>query len=225
MSSLKRRYSKGSGWSPNQICLAIASGIIGLLTFIIFVAGIGGPQGFTGALAGAVCPGVFGLFPLALLWRSRRQGRRRHSLSGLIRSSSYSGQGFNDVTISSGQALPKICIRCGAATKRVSPFRFQGNLTNTSPYEWNRVNPFLMIFIVFKFSGHLILTKLWESIETRLKRRKALYDRVVFKIPHCKSCASGNPVVQRHFDFHGRNMILEAHPTFQEHLNHLHRTK
>ena len=30
--------------------------------------------------------------------------------------------------------------------------------------------------------------------------------------------ASGNPIVQRHFDFHGRSMIVEAHPLFREQL-------
>lgn len=210
-----RRKSK---WNSNEVCLAIISGIFGLLMLFAFVTIVRGPGGIGDALGGMLCIAVPGSVPMFMLWRSRRRGNKSRVMQHLVRSSSFTGHGFADISITSEQPLPRTCIRCGTATRRVSPLRYRGALTDANPYDWSRVHPLLFLYFAFRFGVQLLLTKLWESIERRLKRRKAAGDAVVFKIPHCKACASANPIVQRHFDFHGRSMIVEAHPLFREQL-------
>ena len=215
MPPVRRSSRRKASWNGNQICLAIICVVFALLILGIVVTTSGGPGGFTRAFAAAFCPAVFGVIPALMLWMSRRRSGRRRSRKGMRTSSGVSGAQYRDVTIFSGQELPRVCIRCGKATKRVSPFRYGANHTDVSPYDWNRVNPILFVFLVWKYSVHLIVTKIWISIERRLKRYQATRDAVVFEIPHCKACASANPIVQRHFDFHGQSMIVEAHESFR----------
>lgn len=218
MSSRNDPSRRKPKWNTNEVCLAIISGIFGLLMLFTFVAIVRGPGGIGDALGGLLCIAVPASVPMFMLWRSRRRGSKSRVMPHLVRSSSFTGHGFADISIHSEQALPKTCIRCGTATRRVSPLRYRGAHTDANPYDWSRVHPLLFLFLAVRFGGQLLLVKIWESIERRLKRRKAAGAAVVFKVPHCKACASRNPIVQRHFDFHGRSMIVEAHPLFREQL-------
>lgn len=218
MSSRNPPTRRKSKWSSNEVCLAVVSGIFGLLMLFSVVTLARSPGGIGNAAGGLFCSAVPASATLFLLWRSRRRGSRSRVMPHLVRSGNYTGGGFADIAITCDQPLPKVCIRCGTATSRISPLRYRGAHTDANPYDWKRVHPLLFLIVALRFGVHLLLTKIWESIERRLKRRKAAGDAVVFKIPHCKACASGNPIVQRHFDFHGRSMIVEAHPLFRQEL-------
>ncbi len=217
MASRTNRPGESSPFTSNQRFLLATSVLLGAAAVFLFVALSRVPDGMPAAIVTAGVLVVLGLIPLFLIRRSRRRGRRG-TMSNLVRSSFRAGRGFTDVEITCDQALPKVCIRCGTATRRVSPFRFLAAHTEASPYDWSRLNPFLFLFIAWKFTVQLVMTKLWMMFEKWFKRRKSAGGAVVFKIPHCKDCARGNPVVQRHFDFHGRRMIVEVHPVFREQL-------
>ena len=219
-SSKHGRGSRSSGWNSNQICLAVASGVLGVLTLFVFVACLGQPEGIAAAIGGAFCPGIFALIPTILLIRSLRKSGRKRSMSYVVRSNSPSRQGHADITINAHQKLPRICIRCGDATKRVSPLRYKDAYTEVNPYDWARATPFMIFIPFFQIIAHvLILARIWQAIEKRWNRRKASTNDLTFKIPHCLSCSKKRPIIQRHFDFHGRNMIVDAHPAFRGSLS------
>ena len=204
--------------NSNQKALLAVGVLFWLLAAAIFMAVITSPEGgLSNAVGGAACPAIFASLFFFIVSRGRRP-RHQRAMAGLVRSQSHSGGAYRDIEVSSEQKLPKICIRCGVPTRRTSPFRFKGAHTDANPYDWSRLNPLTFILAMYFFFRILILARIWQSIEKRLLRRKGTSDRVEFKIPHCRSCAQSSPVVQRHFDFHGRKMILEAHPAFREAL-------
>jgi len=215
MPPVRRSHRRKVSWNGNQICLAIICGIFGLLIVGIVLATSGGPGGFTQAAAAAFCPAVFGMIPALMLWTSRWRATRSRSMEGIVHSRVLSDPRYHDVTIFGNQALPKVCIRCGNATRRVSPLRYRANHSDVSPYDWNRLNPILFVFLAWKFGLQLISAKILMMVERRWKRHRATRDMLVFEIPHCKACATTRPIVQRHFDFHGRCMIVEAHENFR----------
>ncbi|WP_035609792.1 hypothetical protein [Haloferula sp. BvORR071] len=205
--------------NANQKALLAIAVLFWLLAATVFTLVITSPDGhLSNALAGAVCPGIFAaIFSIIVQRQLRPRGHK--TMPNLVRSTGRaSGKNYGDVEIRAGQALPKICIRCGEPTRRTSPFRFKGAHTDANPYDWSRVNPVMFFFLAWRFAFQLLVVKLYQSIERRIKRRQAEADGVEFKIPHCRSCAKNSPVVQRHFDFHGRKMVLEAHSQFREAL-------
>lgn len=204
--------------NSNQKALLAISVLFWLLAATVFILILTSPDGTFGrALGGAACPAIFATLFSVIVQRGRRS-RHHRGMTGLVRSQSSSGGSYRDVEVNADQKLPKICIRCGTPTRRTSPFRFKGAHTDANPYDWSRLNPLTFVLAIYFFFRILILARIWQSIEKRILRRKGNGDRVEFKIPHCRSCAKTSPVVQRHFDFHGRKMILEAHPAFREAL-------
>jgi len=218
MAHLKRRRRSGPFWNLNRICLLVIVIIFGSISALILSAVTAETGSFGQALGGALCPLVIMAIPLAILLRAGLKGRKSESVRTVIRPGVAPKPGFRDVSISSAQSLPRICIRCGVTTKRVTPLRYAGAHTDASPYDWSRIHPLLMIFLIWKFAFQVIMVKVWEMMERRWQKRRAESDGVTFRIPHCKGCASRNPIVQRHFDFHGRMMILEAHSEFDSNL-------
>lgn len=218
------RRSKGTFWNANRICLLIIAIIFGLISLLAMVGGFtagstgGGnmAQALGQAFGASLCPFIFMSVPLVILLRAGR--KRNQPAPSVLRPGVAPRPGFRDVSVTSVQDLPPVCIRCGVATKRITPLRYANSLTDVSPYDWNRVNPLVMIFLVWKFAVYVIGAKLWQMVEKRWKRRQARSNGVLFRIPHCKGCAASHPIVQRHFDFHGRTMILEAHPEFHRQL-------
>lgn len=167
-------------------------------------------------IAGLICPGIFAIVPGILLWESRRGSRGGATRQQVVKSHAVTS-GYSDLTISSDQVLPKICVRCGSATRRATPLRYENGYTEANPYDWNRAGPFLLLAMVFNFiTALLVFSRIWQSVEKRWKRRQAGQDDVVFHIPHCRSCRKRHPIVQRQFDFHARKMMLEVHPNFRE---------
>ena len=216
MSSSKRR---GSKWTTNQACLLVAVLLFGGLTAVIFSLQLFNGRNVPESLGGSLCLGVFTLIPGVPLFISRRKVAKSRAMAQVVRSNSGSGRGYPDLTLTSDQKLPKVCVRCGNGTRRVSQLNYANAHTDASPYEWGRATP-LMIFLPFFqiLAQVMIWARIWESIEKRWKRRKGEEGGVLFKIPHCRSCAGRHPILQKHFDFHGRNMIVEVHPVFKEQL-------
>ncbi len=172
--------------------------------------------GISKAVPGAICPGLMAAIPGILLWRSRRRRGPSGKVTRVVRSHASTGPGYHDVTITSGRKLPEICIRCGTPTRRCTPLRYDSHHTEANVYDWGRAGPFIAFAPIFSFLAAIIsVAMIWIPIERRLKRWKESAGPVKFRIPHCARCGDVNPLVQRHFDFHGRIMVLEAHPAFQ----------
>ncbi|BCU75843.1 hypothetical protein llg_05580 [Luteolibacter sp. LG18] len=208
--------------------MAAAAIIMAVLTVACFVAivkderakhpeaGIGGILG--AGVVSMLCPGIFAIVPGLILWKSRGVSRAR-GLTAVVRSQAYRGGGFSDQTIRSGQKLPKVCVCCGDTTGRVSPLRYENAQTEASVYDWRRAGPLLLFAPFFTIlQGVLMGAMFWQSVEKRMQRRKGREGGVLFRIPHCRTCAKERPIVQRHFDFHGRSMIVDAHPAFAQAL-------
>lgn len=106
MSSRNDPSRRKSKWNSNEVCLAIISGIFGLLMLFAFVTVVRGPGGVGDALGGMLCVAVPGSVPMFMLWRSRRRGNKSRVMQHLVRSSSFTGHGFADVSITSEQATP-----------------------------------------------------------------------------------------------------------------------
>ncbi|MFD0892468.1 hypothetical protein KBB96_13665 [Luteolibacter ambystomatis] len=228
MSSRRYHSGRSSKWNGNQKCLAVAVVIMGGLTLLCLIALVqdqrakhpeAGIPGILGAAAiSLVCPGLFVWLPLIILWRSLAKSSAR-SLKAVVRSQAYRGGGFSDLTLKSDQNLPRICLCCGTATNRVTPLRYENAHTEASVYDWGRAGPFLLLAPFFTLiQGVLMGAMFWQSVEKRLQRRKAREGAVLFRIPHCRTCSKQQPIVQRHFDFHGRSMIVDAHPAFRSAL-------
>ncbi|MGC4015034.1 MAG: hypothetical protein QM755_11050 [Luteolibacter sp.] len=166
-------------------------------------------------VASMICPGIFALIPILVLWKSRLSQQSR-SLKSVVRSQVYRGGGFSDLTISNNARLPQICLCCGTATSRVTPLRYENAQTEASVYDWRRAGPFVILGLFMPIvHGVMAMAFFWQPVEARMKRLKAAGGAVTFRIPHCRSCAKDKPIVQRHFDFHGRKMIVDAHPAFR----------
>ena len=217
-SQRRRSSSRASFWNFNRICLLAVVIVCWSISVLALWFGFRETGNIGQAFGGIVCPMFFMLIPLAILCSAALKRRRKNPAPAVMRPGVAAKPGFRDVSVTSDQDLPGVCIRCGETTKRVTPLRYAGSHTEASPYDWSRINPLLMIFLVWKFAFYVIMTKVCEMVEKRWKRRKAHAKGVLFRIPHCKGCASHHPIIQRHFDFHGRSMILEAHPEFHRRL-------
>lgn len=223
---LHERMANRDGWrngrgslNSNQKSLVAITCVFWIMGIVIFVASFKGREGLSVSLGFLSFFVVMGLLPLAFIWISKLRRRSRNSLNGFIRSASaQSGLGFQDVTIKAEESLPRVCIRCGTETRRTSPYKIRAAHTEYSRYDWSRVHPLLFIFLAIKFGAHLLVLKLSLFIGNRLNRRAAAARAIKFEIPHCKTCAKGSPIIQRHFDFHSRSMILEANREFIKQL-------
>jgi hypothetical protein len=218
MASSKRR-SSSSGWTTNEICLLVGVVVLGGLTLLVFCGYLMNHHNVAEALGGSFCLGIFVLIPAVPLIRSRRKRTKSRAMAQVVRVPAGSGRGHPDLTLTSDQALPKICIRCGGRTRRVSRLNYANEHTDASPYEWGRATPLMLFLPFFQIIAHvMIFARLWQSVEKRWKRRKGRDGAVLFEIPHCQPCSKAHPILQKHFDFHGRNMIVEVHPVFKEQL-------
>lgn len=195
--------------------------IIGCVMGIIVVSALANGARATDVIAGCACFGTFGVIPLVILVVSRRRSRGPRRRTDMVKTQAANPAGHVSVEITADEALPRICVCCGAETRRVSKFRFHGAHTDGNPYDWSRVHPLLMIFLFWKFGTQVILTKLVTMFERFRDRRKSRKSGMEFRIPHCPGCVRGRPILQRHFDFHGRRMTIVAAAEFGERLSEM----
>ena len=218
--SSHRRSGRSSRTPGRQLALVILCCIFGVLTLFLLLCGLLDPTvDLSSLLASLICPASLTLVPGYFLWKARSQVWRARVFSRVARTTAPSPHGYAAVTLRSGERLPKVCVCCGSETRHITPLHYRDQYNDASPYDWNRAWPFLILAPFISFVANvLIAARVWQSIEKRMKRRAATGADVVFHIPHCKPCRKRQPIYQRHFDFHGRSMIIDAHPLFHERL-------
>jgi hypothetical protein len=169
------RYWNGrTSLNSNQKALVAITGVFWIMGVVVFMVSFKGREDLGVCLGFTAFFFVIGLLPLAFIWIGRSRRRSGNSTTGFIRSTSVqSGPGFWDVTIAAEESLPQVCIRCGYATSRTSPYKIRAAHMESSRYDWSRVHPLFFIFLAIKFSAHMLVVKLYQSIGNRLRRRAA----------------------------------------------------
>lgn len=169
-------------------------------------------------LAGGMCMGFFWLIPFLILMVSRYHSRGKKRRTDIVTGQNAFSHGHVSVEIQAGERLPEICVCCGAGTKKVSKFQFGDAYTKSDRYDWSRVHPLLMIFLIWQYAFVVIGAKLIGFFERWIDQKKYQKNRVEFRIPHCRQCVRQHPIVQRSFDFHGRRMGIAAPAAFAKTL-------
>ena len=187
---------------------------MGIVMMVLVVSALVNGAKAADVMAGCLCTGTFGAVPLGILVASRRRSRGPRRRTDLVKNQGSAPAGHVNVEITADETLPRLCACCGAETRRVSKFQYHGAHTPGNPYDWSRVHPLLMIFLVWKFGAQLIMAKLVTIFERFRDRRRARNEGMVFRIPHCRDCKRHRPIVQCHFDFHGRRLPIVAPATF-----------
>lgn len=212
----------GSGrsrsWNGNQKLLLATCIMFGCAILVMAVVAMSSGTRPANVIAGCSCFGAVGLLPLGILIVSRRRSRGPKHRTDLVRSQAAAPAGHVDVEISADEKLPGICVGCGMETRRVTKLRFDAAYTDSNRYDWSRVHPILMLFLFLKFAFHVVGTKLVTTYERFIDHRKSRSSGMVFRIPHCRDCVRKRPIVQRHFDFHARKMVVMAPEGFRTRL-------
>ncbi|MEO7098934.1 MAG: hypothetical protein ABI162_06200 [Luteolibacter sp.] len=201
--------------------MLVACCIIGCVMLLIAVSSMVNGARAVEVITGCFCSGIFGVIPLVILVVSRRRSRGPRCRTDMVKSQAAIPAGRVAVDISADETLPRICVSCGGATHRVSKLRFHAAHTDANPYDWSRVHPLLMIFLVWKKAIYVLGAKLVMAFERFREQRKSRNSGIVFRIPHCRACVRHRPIAQRHFDFHGRRMTITAPVEFRARLSEM----